>query len=135
MPAVATYGATGSPNLDGLLSGIKWGVATLTYSFPTSGSFYGAGYGNGENAKGFEAFTAAQQTAVKAALANIAAVANLTFKQVTESASTHGDLRYAESDLPSTAWGYYPTTAAVGGDMWNDENPLFQLGVLGGPSA
>lgn len=26
-------------------------------------------------------------------------------------------------------------TSAVGGDMWNDENPLFQLGVLGGPSA
>ena len=24
-------------------------------------------------------------------------------------------------------------TSAVGGDMWNDENPLFQLGVLGGP--
>jgi hypothetical protein len=30
----------------------------------------------------------------------------------------HGDLRYAESDMPSTAWAYYPTTNAAGGDSW-----------------
>ena len=38
------------------------------------------------------------------------AVANLTFTEVTETASNHGELRYAESDAPSTAWAYYPST-------------------------
>ena len=45
-------------------------------------------------------------------------VANLTFTEVTETSSQHGDLRYAESDAPSTAWAYYPSTSAEGGDAW-----------------
>jgi Ca2+-binding RTX toxin-like protein len=32
--------------------------------------------------------------------------------------TTHGELRYSESDAPSTAWAYYPSTAAAGGDAW-----------------
>ncbi len=41
-------------------------------------------------------------------------VANVQFTEVTESASVHGDLRYAMSDKPGTAWAYYPSTAAEG---------------------
>jgi serralysin len=47
-----------------------------------------------------------------------ASVANLTFTEVTESASVHGDLRFAASDDPSTAWAYFPHPAAEGGDAW-----------------
>jgi serralysin len=45
-------------------------------------------------------------------------VANIKFTQVTESATTHGDFRLAQSDKPGTAWGYFPTTAPEGGDAW-----------------
>ncbi len=101
-----------------MLGDYKWATTTLTYSFPTSASFYGSTYGYGETTSNFGALNAAQQTAAKAALAAFAAVANLKFTQVTETASKHGDLRFAQSDRPGTAWAYFPTTAAEGGDSW-----------------
>lgn len=118
MPGIASVGATGSQSVNGLLSGIKWSVNSLTYSFPASASFYGSGYGSGEPSSGFAALNATQRSAVVKILAEYAAVASLTFTQVTESYSTHGDLRYANSSMPWTAWAYYPWPSPEGGDSW-----------------
>jgi serralysin len=118
MPTTSTYTTTGDPYVDGILSGIKWGVSSLSFSFPSSGSLYGTSYGSGEQLNNFEAFTPAQQAAVRSILEMYASVANLSFTEVSETSSLHGDLRYAESDAPSTAWAYYPSTAAAGGDAW-----------------
>lgn len=118
MTAISTYGATGDPYLDGVLSGVKWAVSSLTFSFPSDPSFYGTSYGSGEPSTNFKAFTDVQQTAVRAVLQTYASVANVTFTEVPETASQHGELRYAESDSPGTAWAYYPTTSAAGGDAW-----------------
>ena len=118
MAAVSRVTKSGNVNIDAMLGDYKWATSALTYSFPTSASFYGSPYGNGETQSNFGALNGAQQTAAKAALAAFASVANLTFTQVTESASKHGDLRMAASDRPSTAWAYFPTTAAEGGDAW-----------------
>ena len=118
MPTVSTYSPTGDPYVDGILSGVKWGVSSLTFSFPTDASFYGSGYGWGETTNNFEAFTTTQQTAVHTVLQMYSSVANLSFTEVTETSSQHGDLRYAESDVPSTAWAYYPSVAAEGGNAW-----------------
>ena len=35
MTAIATYSPTGNAYVDGVLSGVKWGVTSLTFSFPT----------------------------------------------------------------------------------------------------
>src|SRR5262249_13642559 len=43
---------------------------------------------------------------------------NVAFTGVAKTSPTHGELRYAESNAPSTAWGYYPSTSAAGGDVW-----------------
>lgn len=118
MPSVSAVPRSGNAYVDGILGDYKWGTSSLTYSFPTSASFYGTNYGSSEPSTNFGALNAAQIQAAKAAFAAYAAVANITFTQVTESASTHGDLRVAMSDLPGTAWGYYPSTAASGGDVW-----------------
>jgi serralysin len=118
VPATATYSPTGDAYLDGLLTGVKWGVSNLTFSFPQSGSYYGSSYGSGENLNNFEAFTAVQQDAVRSILQMYSAVANIGFSEVVETSSIHGDLRYAESDSTGTAWAYYPSTAAAGGDAW-----------------
>jgi hypothetical protein len=118
MPATASVSPTGDIRIDGLLSGIRWGVDTLTFSFPTSGSFYGSSYGSGEHLNNFEAFTPLQQEAIRTILKSYSEVTNLKFFEVTESSTVHGDLRYAESDSPSTAWAYYPSTNAAGGDSW-----------------
>jgi serralysin len=118
MTATATYGITGDPYLDGVLSGLKWGVNNLTFSFPANGSLYGATYASGENLKAFEAFTAQQAAAVRDILKMYSTVANLSFTELTESSTVHAELRYAESDSTNTAWAYYPSTSTVGGDAW-----------------
>jgi serralysin len=118
MPAVTTYSPTGNPYIDGVLGDVKWASGSLTYSFPASGSFYGSNYGSGENVTKFGALSAVQQNAVRSAFEMVAAVANLSFTQVAESALVHGDLRLAMSDKPATAWAYFPSTAAEGGDVW-----------------
>lgn len=118
MPAVSTYGATGTATVDALLIGVKWAVNAFTFSFPTSAAYYGSNYGYGEPSNNFEAANAAQQDAVRAALQMYAAVANVSFTEIAETSTKHADLRYAESDAPGTAWAYYPTTNAAGGDTW-----------------
>ena len=106
MPRITFIGSSGEAYVDGLLSGRAWNETLLTFSFPSSGTFYGTGYGVGEPQSGFQAFNALQQAATKSILANYAAVIRLDFAEVTESAFVHGDLRFAETSLVSTAWGY-----------------------------
>lgn len=118
MPAVTSVSPTGTATLDGLLSGIRWATTSLTYSFPTTASVYGSIYGAGEPTKNFGAFSAVQQAAMRTVMAQYDAVSNLTFTQVTESSTTQGDLRFAESDAPRTAWAYYPSASSIGGDAW-----------------
>jgi serralysin len=70
--------------------------------------------------------------AARAVLADYAAVANITFHEITETTTQHGDLRLAESDKPGTAWAYYPSTAAEGGDAWfNNTKGYYDNPVLG----
>ncbi len=102
MTAVASVSPTGDLYIDGILSGVKWGVTSLTYSFPSDPSFYSY---TGEPTNNFKAFTTVQQTAVRDVLENYSSVANLTFTELTETSTQHADLRYAESDSPSTAAG------------------------------
>ncbi|MFC0805128.1 M10 family metallopeptidase [Ensifer sp. P24N7] len=118
MPATTTYATTGNAYINGLLGDWKWSIKDFTFSFPTSASFYGSGYGNGEPLKGFAVLNAAQQAATRAAFDQFSSVVNVTFTEVTESATKHANLRLASSDAPSTAWAYFPSTAAEGGDAW-----------------
>jgi serralysin len=132
VPATASVSPTGNTYIDGVLVGTKWATDSLTFSFPNDPSFYGSGYGNGENLTAFEAFTAAQQAAVRSILADFSSVINFTFTEITETSSQHADLRYAESDKPSTAWAYYPSAAAAGGDAWfNNSSTWYDNPVQG----
>ena len=131
MASVSSVSLTGNAYIDGLLTGVKWGVASLTYSFPTSSSYY-AGYPSNEPTNAFAAFTAAQQQAMTKVLANYAAVSNLTFTKVTESSSTSGILRFAQSNAISTAMSYYPSTMDRGGDSWfNHSNNYYSNPQMG----
>ena len=59
-------------------------------------------------------------------------VANVTFTQITESSTQSATLRYAESNSPSTAWGYYPSTMPEGGDAWfNNSSHWYDNPVVG----
>lgn len=104
---------TGNQTVDGLLSGWRWNVSSLTYSFPLTGSTYGYGP---EKAT-FAAFNAAQINTATKASKEIESFTKASFKKAVESASVHGDLRFAESDEPNTAYAYYPASGR-GGDSW-----------------
>ena len=130
--SVSSVSPSGISYIDGIEGGVKWANPNLTYSFPTSSSYYGSTYGAGEENNGFKTFTAIQQAATTSILDMYSQVANLTFTQITETATQHATLRYAESDSPSTAWGYYPSTAPEGGDAWfNNSTHWYDNPVVG----
>jgi serralysin len=116
MPGTSSVTSTGSQDINGLLSGVRWATTSLTYSFPTSASAYNYSF-NGEVAT-FGVLDTDAQAAVRGILAMYSAVANLTFTERTGAQSGQGDLRYADTDAASTAWAYYPSAAEAGGDLW-----------------
>jgi hypothetical protein len=134
--STAAVSLSGDRYLDSIFAGIKWGSTAVTYSFPAQANYYEY---TSEPSNMFEWFIDRQQISVRvrpnpytAALANYTAVSNLTFSELTESTNQHATLRYAESDAPSTAWGYYPSTAAQGGDSWyNHSSNRFDNPILG----
>ena len=136
MPSVSSVSPSGISYIDWLESGLKWASGNFTYSFPTSGSFYtgfnGGSYGSGEQNMGFQAFNSVQQAATTSILNMYSQVANVTFAQITESTTQSATLRYAESNLPSTAWGYYPSVSPEGGDAWfNSSSGWYNNPVVG----
>jgi serralysin len=133
MPAVTTIAVSGNSYVNGVLGTYKWAPTSLTFSFPTSGAYYGGGeYSyDDEHQNGFAALNSTQQTAARSALAMYAAVSNLTFAEITETSSQHGDLRFAMSNDPSTAWAYFPSTAAAGGDSWYSARGTYNSPIKG----
>ena len=98
----------------------------------TTSGFNGGPYGSGEQNTGFQAFNSVQQAATASILNMYSAVANVTFTQIAETSTQSADLRYAESNQPSTAWGYYPSVSPEGGDAWfNSSSGWYDNPVLG----
>lgn len=122
MTATASYRASGNPYVDGLLGTLKWANSNLTFSFPESGSVLGASYGYGETSHDFAPLNLAQRTAARWALDSYAAVSNLTFLEIYETSTAGATLRFALSDLPHTAWAYFPSAAPEGGDTWFNQS-------------
>ncbi|HRD28735.1 MAG TPA: pre-peptidase C-terminal domain-containing protein, partial [Caulobacter sp.] len=115
------YEFTGVQETDAVLIGSRWTPTTLTYSFPTSGDFYAdQGYGAGAEPAELVVFNAAQQAATRYAFGLISAYTNLTFVEVTESATTHADFRLSQTGLDSvgSAYANFPSSSAQAGDVW-----------------
>ena len=118
--AISTIPTTGQNDIDSLLQTYRWGSGSstveMTYSFGTSNSVYQSGYS--EPTTGFGEFSDHQKTATRSVLDYWANVADITFTEVTDSATVAGDFRFAKSSEPSTAWAYLPNSGATGGDVW-----------------
>lgn len=98
---------------DAVLSGYKWNTTQLTFSFPDSMSDYE--YGRSGT---FEAFNSAQKAAALYALDMIAQYTQVRFTQLTGSQDRDADIRLAEESSAPTAYAYYPSSSAQGGDVW-----------------
>ena len=103
--SVSSYSYSGENHIDSLLGLYKWGGAlgtgaNLTYSFGTANSIYASGYSEPTN--GFAEFSSHQKAQTRLALEFWSDVADLTFTEVTDSASVAGDLRYRRRCLGRT---------------------------------
>ncbi|MFM8749082.1 M10 family metallopeptidase C-terminal domain-containing protein, partial [Rhabdaerophilum sp.] len=113
----AFQGSTGNQNVDGLLSGSRWGGSTLTYSFPTVSTQYESSYSvNNEPLLGFQTATEALKVATRSAMNLVSQDTNLVTTEV--SPTITADIRSGFSYAPSTAWAYYPSDSKTGGDVW-----------------
>ena len=120
--------ASGNAQIDGLLTGLAWQNNAITYSFPTASNQYGTAGSYGDNApwNNFATLTVAAQNATRTILGEFAQVANVTFQEVTESTTVHGDMRHAYSSEPAvppgtanSAYAYGPALDR-GGDIFYD---------------
>ncbi|ESQ88927.1 hypothetical protein ABAC460_14190 [Asticcacaulis sp. AC460] len=130
------YEFTGNQDIDAVLFGAKWTITNLTYSFPTSGSFYQTPYYDPDFIANQFVFNAQQQTATKYALGLVYGYTLLSFTEVTESATTHANLRLSQSsdstDLKS-AEGNFPGSETWDGDIWvgNTGQPFYSTPQIG----
>lgn len=123
---VRSLGASGSQNIDALLSSTAWsgsGKVTITYSFPGWSAAWESIYSGYEpDDPNYSPLNPTQQAAVRLALSTWAAVANIEFVEVNEAAGEIGTLRFAfsgEVDAEgSDAWAYFPAEDSYGGDVW-----------------
>ena len=110
-------GATGNQDIDGVLAGVQWSSANLTFSFPSAASQYGA-YSSGETST-FLPVNPTMQTAIRYALGQYASVSNLQFTELTGASAGNATIRFGMSDSAQpTAYAYYPWGDAQGGDVW-----------------
>lgn len=145
---------TGNSEVNALISGTKWGSSGLggggkvTFSFPvsfavgSSGQFSSGAFAyGGEPDDSGQALNDAQIHAARETLQKWARVANLTVTEVADTPDTAwesgdnsaaGDIRFAMSNSPSTAWAYYPgqDNKPYGGDVWLNKND-FNSPVVG----
>ena len=111
---------SGNPDIDGVLVGAKWTQADLTYSFPTSGAYYGHGYYDQTYPDGQVPFNAAQQTAARYTFGLISAYTNLHFTEVAENGHTHANVRLSQTSSTNegSAEGNFPSDLSSAGDVW-----------------
>jgi serralysin len=120
--------ATTDTELNSILSGVRWNGDIISYNFPTLASYYPANYTTGSNAPGdfptgLVAASASFQVMVGIALAQYAAVSNVTFSGA--SSSGPSNISVARSTLlgptngsPNFGWGFKPDSIQRGGDAW-----------------
>lgn len=134
LPGTTVVTASGDARIDGLLSGIAWATASLTYGAPDSRDDYGTSYL--EPLDTLRALTAQQLQTVRFALDSSAegtagprsglfSVEALTTLSLGFAGTGSGDadLLYVNSGVPATAYSYMPTTTdARAGDAFFGES-------------
>lgn len=119
---------TGDYRIDTLLESadFRWNadkpagsVVEVTYSFMTVKPSYGGTDSGGDT--GFQIFTEAQKQAVKDILAKLATEINISFREVADSGTSYGTLRFGDNDQNnSSGYAFMPNSSSddMPGDVW-----------------
>ena len=115
-----TWHFSGNQDIDAVLFGSEWSITNLTYSFPTDNTHYNTPYYKPDFIAHQEVLNPAQQAAAVYAFGLISSYTNLTFTQVTESDTVHGNIRISQtsSTQEASAEGNFPGSDASDGDIW-----------------
>ncbi|MCM2474093.1 protease [Rhizobium sp. CG5] len=117
---------------DALVGGYKWTDATVSFSFATSASDYGANYSRtGEPNNGFGVLNATQQSATRAVFAEISGFTNLNFSERTGSDVSSATIRLGQTLSTATAHAYFPGSYEAAGDVWFRNDGTYDSPVLG----
>ena len=125
-PATTFSNQSVDQNVNGVLIGLRWTDSAIAYSFPDSFvDDYGSGYADYSGHLGsFSSFDAKQVAAAENWLDQYAAVSGLSFSELDGPTGAldedqEATLKFANSNVPSTAFAYYPNAAfEEGGDSW-----------------
>lgn len=113
---------TGNQDIDAALIGSRYTITELTFSFPDSGKFYkGQGYPVNSEPDSLIVFNDMQQDAARYAFDLVARYVNLTFTEIEETKSDHGNFRLAQSSntrLVPSAYANFPSASEQAGDIW-----------------
>ncbi len=102
-------------------------AVTITYSFTNTIPTYGAGV----SSTVAQAWSATQQAAVRAALTTLASQTLITFSEVSDTASSFGQLRFGINTQSSKDYAYSPDPIAgnLAGDVWLSSTTAANLGT------
>ncbi|WP_071191122.1 hypothetical protein [Trichormus sp. NMC-1] len=113
-PQQLTSVPSGDNRIDSLLSGYRWISGTISYSFYSGGSYYGSEVG-------LAPVSDVIKFNVRKILVNvISPLINVNFVEVSDSASSYGQIRYLLSTNPGYAYAYYPFSTDTNQGNSND---------------
>jgi len=118
--------ASTDADINGLLEGSAWnhvvnGQTVLTWSEPTSSAPYSS-YST-TTLTGVSGVTANEDSNIRGALAEWSAVSNLVFNPITETTTTHADLRFAQATrTPDSGSSFFGASGS-----WPDQKTLNDL--------
>ena len=125
-----TFTKTGIDYLDGLYTGYKWDVPAdkvFEYSFINSSSTFAANYSTSNEPSALQAIPDAFKLSVRDVLDVFEKYIDVTFTEVTETASSNGTFRYgftSSSIMGDTpAWAYGPSPI-----YWGQDHPSYPSG-------
>lgn len=104
-------------NIGALLSGDRWPVLSLSYSFPNSALDYSY-RGLGHVRDSFRPVTAEFAAAARAAFDMYEGFSGLRFNEMTGAQDSAATLMFGRSSGAQTAFSYFPYRGDEGGDMW-----------------
>jgi serralysin len=108
--------ATGTQNIDGLLSGFRWATTTLTFAMPATAAAYPEYNAAVDETGTFSAVTGNLATTVQAVMNHISQYTGLTITQIAD--GTVANIRVGRTSDASTAYAYLPDGSGFGGDIW-----------------
>ena len=119
---------TGDTQIDSMVGGGKWGGdagtgVDLTYSYITASSIFASNYSSDdEPGNPFFELTETYKEEFEAALEQWSNVADVTFAEITENATTVGEIRAGLSDvvdaIGAAGYAYLPFGSPSAGDVW-----------------